>query len=260
MFCDSNARSLFLYLEVPAMKTSLISLWKDERGFLVSMELVLIATILVIGLVAGLACLQNAIVQEFNDLSWAITSLNQSYRTNAYYGCKGAFSGGSAFYGNNWNRGYAGAAYSYGGYGNGYGYGSSTGYGYGAGYAQGQSRAKVLYNDYGADVLGPCIDATGTGAAAGSAVGGTATNDASTKSTVPATSVPAVGAPANGAPVNCPPAAGPMIVPQGPGVELPCNGCNPGDAPAVLTPQPEAAPKSAPADQLLPSPPKHESK
>jgi Flp pilus assembly pilin Flp len=54
-------------------------LWKDEAGFIVSTELVLIATILVIGMVVGLATVRNHVVQELGDVALAIGSINQSY-------------------------------------------------------------------------------------------------------------------------------------------------------------------------------------
>jgi hypothetical protein len=55
------------------------NLWNDERGFIVSAELVLIATILVIGLIVGMVSLRNQIVQELADVGQAIGSLSQSY-------------------------------------------------------------------------------------------------------------------------------------------------------------------------------------
>ena len=54
-------------------------LWADEAGFVVSTELVLVATILVIGLVLGLTELRNQVVQELGDLAQAIANINQSY-------------------------------------------------------------------------------------------------------------------------------------------------------------------------------------
>ncbi len=53
--------------------------WNDENGFLVSTELVLVATICVIGLISGLVEVQYAVIGELNDVSEAIGSLNQSY-------------------------------------------------------------------------------------------------------------------------------------------------------------------------------------
>jgi Flp pilus assembly pilin Flp len=79
--------------------------WNDESGFIVSAELVLIATICVIGLIAGLVEVQWAVVGELNDVSDAIGSLNQGYqfagftsfKTQASSGntIKGRFSGSS---------------------------------------------------------------------------------------------------------------------------------------------------------------------
>jgi HAMP domain-containing protein len=54
-------------------------LWADDAGFVVSTELVLVATVLVIGLVLGLTELRNQVVQELGDLAQAIANINQSY-------------------------------------------------------------------------------------------------------------------------------------------------------------------------------------
>lgn len=51
----------------------------DEAGFIASAELVLIATIVVIGLVVGLVALRNQVVQELVDVGQAIGSLSQSF-------------------------------------------------------------------------------------------------------------------------------------------------------------------------------------
>jgi Flp pilus assembly pilin Flp len=55
-------------------------LWTDESGFIVSSELVLIATICVIGMIVGLVEVQWAVVGELNDVGDAIGSLNQSFQ------------------------------------------------------------------------------------------------------------------------------------------------------------------------------------
>jgi Flp pilus assembly pilin Flp len=54
-------------------------LLNDEAGFIVSAELVLVATLLVIGLIVGLSEVQHAVVQELNDVADAIGEVNQSY-------------------------------------------------------------------------------------------------------------------------------------------------------------------------------------
>lgn len=54
-------------------------LWNDEAGFVVSTELLLIGTILVLGMIVGLTTLRDAVVQEFGDLAQAIGNISQSY-------------------------------------------------------------------------------------------------------------------------------------------------------------------------------------
>ena len=55
------------------------TLWADEAGFIISAELVLVATILVIGMIVGLVVIRNQVVQELVDVGQAIGSLSQSY-------------------------------------------------------------------------------------------------------------------------------------------------------------------------------------
>ncbi len=72
------------------------SLWNDEAGVILSAELVLIGTILVVGMIVGLVELQCSVVDELNDLGEAFGSINQSYITSGvasykkYGGVKGA--------------------------------------------------------------------------------------------------------------------------------------------------------------------------
>ncbi len=75
--------------------------WLDERGFIISAELILVSTILVIGLIVGLVELQSAVVHELNDVGEAIGSLNQSYSyagTNSWKGGHTIVTAGSAFF------------------------------------------------------------------------------------------------------------------------------------------------------------------
>ena len=68
------------------MTRCLAQLWKDEHGFILSAELVLISTILVLGMIVGLTSLQSSVVGELTDVSGAIRSLNQSYFYKGYSG------------------------------------------------------------------------------------------------------------------------------------------------------------------------------
>jgi len=63
-------------------------LLNDEAGFIVSAELVLVATIVVIGLVVGLSEIQHAVNQELNDVAEAIGSINQSFYYEGMYARK----------------------------------------------------------------------------------------------------------------------------------------------------------------------------
>ncbi|WP_240928261.1 hypothetical protein [Thalassoroseus pseudoceratinae] len=67
------------------MKT-LAQLWNDEAGFIVSSELVLIATIVVIGLIAGLTAVRDAVVGELADVGAAVGDVNQSFSFGAITG------------------------------------------------------------------------------------------------------------------------------------------------------------------------------
>ena len=63
---------------------SKMSLWNDESGVILSAEIVLIGTILVLGMIVGLVELQCAVVAELSDLSSAVGNLDQSYRTSGF--------------------------------------------------------------------------------------------------------------------------------------------------------------------------------
>ena len=60
-------------------------LLNDEGGFIISAELVLVATLCVIGLVVGLSEVQHAINAELNDVGNAIGKLNQSYFFSGFH-------------------------------------------------------------------------------------------------------------------------------------------------------------------------------
>lgn len=77
-------------------------LWNDEIGVIISAELILVSTIMVLGLITGMTCLQEAIVGEFKDLAGAFSSLDQSYYFRGMRGCfsrcgRSARTFGSAF-------------------------------------------------------------------------------------------------------------------------------------------------------------------
>lgn len=73
--------------------TLIKNLLNDEAGFVVSSELVLISTIAVIGLIAGLSTLRDGVVQELADVSSAIGNISQSYNYRGVIGHSGASNG-----------------------------------------------------------------------------------------------------------------------------------------------------------------------
>ena len=60
------------------------SFWNDQSGVILSAELVLIGTILVLGMIVGLVELQCSIVAELSDLSSAFGNLDQSYQVSGF--------------------------------------------------------------------------------------------------------------------------------------------------------------------------------
>jgi Flp pilus assembly pilin Flp len=73
---EDNSVSFLTFVEDYRM---LRKLWIDEAGAIVSAEIVLVATILVIGMVTGLASLRDAVVTELADVGQAISQLDQSF-------------------------------------------------------------------------------------------------------------------------------------------------------------------------------------
>ena len=68
-------------------------LWKDDAGFIVSAELILVATIAVIGMVVGLNAVRNSMTSELADIALAFESVNQSYVIDGVQGHAASTSG-----------------------------------------------------------------------------------------------------------------------------------------------------------------------
>ena len=114
----------------------------DELGFIVSAELVLVATVLVLGMLVGMSQVQNAVVSELNDVAHAVGAMNQTYyfsgfHARKWFGWTKSRTRGSAFYDlvdtcDAWgcniacDGAYAEGGYGYGGCGYGGGYGGCS--------------------------------------------------------------------------------------------------------------------------------------
>lgn len=69
-------------------------LWNDETGAIVSAEIVLVATILVIGMIVGLKSVRDGVVTELADVGQAFSQFNQSYSYSQVEGHVAGTAGG----------------------------------------------------------------------------------------------------------------------------------------------------------------------
>ncbi len=79
------------------MLNTVFAFWNDDAGFIVSAELILIATIAVLSLIVGLSEVAFGVNQELEDIGSAIGAMNQTYCYNGVSGHKGS-AAGSAFH------------------------------------------------------------------------------------------------------------------------------------------------------------------
>ena len=73
------------------MKTLLTNLYRDDAGFIVSAELILVSTIAVLSMVVGLSEVASAVNQELEDVASAFGSINQSFRYSGWDCQDGSF-------------------------------------------------------------------------------------------------------------------------------------------------------------------------
>ena len=83
------------------MTTLLYTLLNDEAGFVVSAELVLVATIAVLAMLVGLTEVSYGVNEELEDVGSAYGSINQGYRYNGVIGFKGRING--SLYNDEWD-------------------------------------------------------------------------------------------------------------------------------------------------------------
>ena len=78
------------------MGNALLKMWKDDSGAIIAAEYLFIATILVIGILVGLASVRDAVTNEFAELSNSFLSLSQGYIISGQSGCCAASEGSQA--------------------------------------------------------------------------------------------------------------------------------------------------------------------
>lgn len=70
-------------------------LWQDDVGFIVSMELILIASIVVIGIMMGLVSVRDGVVSEMSDVAGALQDVTQTYYFRGITGHSSSTAGSS---------------------------------------------------------------------------------------------------------------------------------------------------------------------
>lgn len=58
----------------------------DEAGSIISVELILVATILVIGAIVGIASVRDSVISEIADMAGGVQALNQCYSVSGIIG------------------------------------------------------------------------------------------------------------------------------------------------------------------------------
>lgn len=71
------------------MKKLIQRLWAEDVGAVVSAEIMLVATVLVLGSIVGLSSVRDSVVTELADVAQGVSNLNQSY---SYGGVSGTSS------------------------------------------------------------------------------------------------------------------------------------------------------------------------
>ncbi|MCR9119429.1 MAG: hypothetical protein NXI22_21055 [bacterium] len=73
--------------------TVLKRLWNDQGGAVISIELVLVATIAVLGLIVGMTTLRNSVTNELADVAGAVDDIHQGYTYTGVQGHGSAVAG-----------------------------------------------------------------------------------------------------------------------------------------------------------------------
>ena len=76
--------------------SNFLRLWTEETGAIVSAEVMLVGSILVIGCIVGLKSVRDSVVTELADLSQALSNVDQSFWFSGTAGHH-AYSGGGQF-------------------------------------------------------------------------------------------------------------------------------------------------------------------
>ena len=78
------------------MTKLMLKLWDDDRGAIIALEFLFLATILVIGIIVGLASVRDALNTELAELGNALLALSQGFIISGQTGCCAATDGSQA--------------------------------------------------------------------------------------------------------------------------------------------------------------------
>ena len=70
--------------------------WQEETAFVISSEMVLMSAVTVTGLLVGMQSVRDSVLSEFDDVSQAMTQLDQSYSVSGV-ASRNASTAGSVF-------------------------------------------------------------------------------------------------------------------------------------------------------------------
>lgn len=78
------------------MRHSLNALWSDDAGSVIAIEFLFLVTILIIGIICGLASVRDAVSTELAEVANAILALSQGYSIQGLTGCCSEVQGSQA--------------------------------------------------------------------------------------------------------------------------------------------------------------------
>ncbi len=73
--------------------STLYLLWIDETAFIISAEMLLIATIVVLGLIVGLTTVRDTMITELGDTAASLGQINQSFSYGGLTGHSSSLAG-----------------------------------------------------------------------------------------------------------------------------------------------------------------------
>jgi Flp pilus assembly pilin Flp len=74
-------------------RNAMARLWNDDDGALIAVEWIFLATILILGVIAGMVAVRQAVIAELHDIANALLALNQSFHLTGQSNCESSTAG-----------------------------------------------------------------------------------------------------------------------------------------------------------------------